>query len=178
MPNDRLPKTGFLSAASAPLREMLESQASEVRLSNGEILFEQGDTGDAFYAIIAGSLEFSILSAAGRKLSLDLMRPGAVFGAIVLFDPGLRTATVTAAEPSRLLRLRDGTPVAQSHGERLRKEPRVPLREQARLVSGACDRLERAVVEDADRPALRGGQAEQEAPQRHARAGELLRVDD
>ena len=40
---DRLPKTGFLSAASAPLREMLESQASEVRLSNGEVLFEQGD---------------------------------------------------------------------------------------------------------------------------------------
>lgn len=54
MRNDRLPETGFLSAASAPLRDMLESQASEVRLSNGEVLFEQGDTGDAFYAIIAG----------------------------------------------------------------------------------------------------------------------------
>ncbi|MEP2715005.1 cyclic nucleotide-binding domain-containing protein, partial [Pseudophaeobacter sp.] len=70
MRNDRLPETGFLSAASTPLRDMLESQASEVRLSNGEVLFEQGDTGDAFYAIIEGALEFSILSAAGRKLSL------------------------------------------------------------------------------------------------------------
>lgn len=112
---DRLPETGFLSAASAPLREMLESQASEVRLSNGEVLFEQGDTGDAFYAIIEGSLEFSILSASGRKLSLDLMRPGAVFGEIVLFDPGLRTATATAtaAEPSRLRRLRNRDILAQ-----------------------------------------------------------------
>ncbi|EBA15541.1 transcriptional regulator, Crp/Fnr family protein [Roseobacter sp. SK209-2-6] len=103
----RLPETGFLSGASGSLRQMLESQASDIRLTNGEVLFEQGDTGDAFYAVIDGSLEVSILSAAGRKLSLDLMRPGAVFGEIALFDPGPRTATVTAAEPSRLLRLRN-----------------------------------------------------------------------
>ncbi|MBE1297069.1 Crp/Fnr family transcriptional regulator [Phycobacter azelaicus] len=107
MPQDRLPDTGFLSGASAPLREMLDSQASDIRLSQGEVLFEQGDTGDALYAIIEGALEFSILSAAGRKLTLDLMRPGAVFGEIALFDPGTRTATVTATEPSRLRRLRN-----------------------------------------------------------------------
>ena len=107
MPQDRLPDTGFLSGASAPLREMLDSQASDIRLSQGEVLFEQGDTGDALYAITEGALEFSILSAAGRKLTLDLMRPGAVFGEIALFDPGTRTATVTATEPSRLRRLRN-----------------------------------------------------------------------
>lgn len=109
----RLPETGFLSGASGSLRQMLESQASDIRLTNGEVLFEQGDTGDAFYAVIDGSLEVSILSAAGRKLSLDLMRPGAVFGEIALFDPGPRTATVTAAEPSRLLRLRNRDILAQ-----------------------------------------------------------------
>ena len=107
MPQDRLPDTGFLSGASAPLRDILDSQASDIRLSQGEVLFEQGDTGDALYAIIEGALEFSILSAAGRKLTLDLMRPGAVFGEIALFDPGTRTATVTATEPSRLRRLRN-----------------------------------------------------------------------
>jgi CRP/FNR family cyclic AMP-dependent transcriptional regulator len=100
MRHDRLPETGFLSAASAPLREMLESQATEVRLSNGEVLFEQGDTGDAFYAIVEGALEFSILSASGRKLSLDLMRAGAVFGEIVLFDPGPRTARLPQLSPA------------------------------------------------------------------------------
>lgn len=107
MEHDRLPDTGFLSGASAPLRQMLESQASDIRLSQGETLFEQGDTGDALYAIVEGALEFSILSVAGRKLTLDLMRPGAIFGEIALFDPGERTATVTATEPSRLRRLRN-----------------------------------------------------------------------
>ncbi len=107
MANDRLPDSGFLSGASAPLRQMLESQATDIRLSQGETLFEQGDTGDALYAILEGALEFSILSVSGRKLTLDLMRPGAVFGEIALFDPGVRTATVTASEPSRLRRLRN-----------------------------------------------------------------------
>ncbi|MDE4173475.1 Crp/Fnr family transcriptional regulator [Phaeobacter sp. PT47_59] len=107
MEHDRLPDTGFLSGASAPLRQMLESQASDIRLSQGETLFEQGDTGDALYAIVEGALEFSILSVSGRKLTLDLMRPGAIFGEIALFDPGERTATVTATEPSRLRRLRN-----------------------------------------------------------------------
>ena len=110
---NRLPETGFLSGASDQLRQMLESQASEIRLANAEVLFEQGDIGDAFYAVIEGALEVSILSAAGRKLSLDLMRPGAVFGEITLFDPGARTATVAASEPSRLLRLRNRDILAQ-----------------------------------------------------------------
>lgn len=97
-----LPKAGFLSNASQKLTELLESVATERVLDGGEVLFEQGDEGDALYAIVSGSLEFSILSREGRKLSLDVMRPGALFGEIALFDPGVRTATVTALEPSRV----------------------------------------------------------------------------
>ncbi|GLO69605.1 transcriptional regulator [Phaeobacter inhibens] len=108
-----LPDRGFLSGASDRLLEMLDSQASEVLLQTGEELFEQGDEGDALYAIVSGAVEFSTLSSAGRKLSLDIMRPGAVFGEIALFDPGPRTATATALEPSRLRRLRSGDVVAK-----------------------------------------------------------------
>ncbi len=102
-----LPDKGFLSDASDKLKEMLADQASEIVLRPGEILFEQGDEGDALYAILSGSLEFSILSVSGRKLSLDMMGPGAVFGEIALFDPGCRTATVIALRESRLLRVRN-----------------------------------------------------------------------
>jgi CRP-like cAMP-binding protein len=102
MATSTLPRTGFLSNVSPKLTDLLESVSSEVSLAAGQVLFEQGDEGDALYAIIAGSLEFSILSREGRKLSLDVMRPGALFGEIALFDPGVRTATVTALEPSRV----------------------------------------------------------------------------
>mgnify|MGYP001817042468 FL=1 len=97
-----LPKTGFLAHASQDLLRLLNSVATEVELKEGEVLFEQGDTGDALYAIMSGTLEFSIISREGRKLSLDVMRPGALFGEIALFDPGTRTASVTALEGSRV----------------------------------------------------------------------------
>ena len=100
MDGSTLPKTGFLAGASQDLVQLLNSVAAEVELEEGEVLFEQGETGDALYAIMSGSLEFSILSREGRKLSLDVMRPGALFGEIALFDPGTRTATVTALESS------------------------------------------------------------------------------
>ena len=102
MNSTELPKAGFLASASQDLLRLLNSVAAEVTLDEGEVLFEQGDTGDALYAITSGSLEVSILSREGRKLSLDVMRPGALFGEIALFDPGTRTATVTALEPSRV----------------------------------------------------------------------------
>lgn len=106
MPID-LPDTGFLSLASDRLKKLLASQAKDLSLHSGEVLFEQGDEGDALFVIIEGSLEISILSANGRKLSLEIMRPGAIFGEISLFDPGPRTATATALEKTRVCRVRN-----------------------------------------------------------------------
>ena len=54
----------------------------------------------------------------GRKLALDIMRPGAVLGEITLFDPGPRTATATALEPSCLRRVRNSDVLAE-----IRKSP-------------------------------------------------------
>ncbi len=100
------PNSGFLSDASEGLREMLSALATEISLDKNETLFDQDDEGDALYAIVEGTLEVSFLAMSGRKLTLTLMRPGEVFGEIALFDSGPRTATVTAAEPSKVLRVR------------------------------------------------------------------------
>lgn len=109
---------GFLKDASDALIHMFEDLATEITLENDEVLFRQGDTGDAVFAVMEGALEISVLSAEGRKLSLDLMRPGAICGEIALFDPGERTATVTSVGASRLRRLRNAEMLAA-----LRKRP-------------------------------------------------------
>ncbi len=103
-----LPQTGFLFDASQGLREILEALATEVVLEKGDVLFDHGDDGDALFAVISGQLEVSVVSEDGRKLVLDIMRPGALLGEIALFDPGPRTATVAAIEPSVLGRLKNG----------------------------------------------------------------------
>lgn len=107
------PDTGFLSEASDRLKAMLSAQATEISLERGEVLFEQGDEGDALFAILEGTLEVSFLAMSGRKLSLTLMRPGEIFGEIALFDNGPRTATIAAAERSRVLRVRQGDVMEQ-----------------------------------------------------------------
>ncbi len=99
--------TAFLDGASDELRELMTSLAVEQELDKGEILFQQGDQGDALFAVVSGTLEVSVLSTDGRKLSLNVLRHGSVFGEICLFDPGVRTATVTSLEKSVVMGIRN-----------------------------------------------------------------------
>lgn len=100
------PDTGFLAEASEALRRVLAEHATEAGYAAGCVVMQQDDEGDSLYAVLEGRFEISVLSLHGRKLSLDLMGPGALFGEIALFDPGPRIATVTAMTDGRLLRLR------------------------------------------------------------------------
>ncbi|MEM9709252.1 MAG: Crp/Fnr family transcriptional regulator [Pseudomonadota bacterium] len=117
-----LAPTGFMSSASEALQEAVASLASRVALAPGEVLFEQGDAGDALFAILEGAVEISVLSGDGRKLSLDVLRSGAILGEIAFFDPGERTATATALEASRLLRVRNG-----DMAEAIRRRPELGI---------------------------------------------------
>ncbi|MDU9004854.1 Crp/Fnr family transcriptional regulator [Sedimentitalea todarodis] len=122
MATQGLPEIGFLSDVSAGLKEMLSQQATEINLSPGDTLFEQGDEGDALYAIIKGAVEFSVLALDGRKLTLEMMRRGELFGEITLFDPGARTATATAVEETLLFRVRHADVLKQ-----IRRQPELAV---------------------------------------------------
>lgn len=117
-----LPEAGFLAEASDRLKTMLEEEAIEARLGAGDVLFQHGDTGDALYVILQGMMEVSILSQNGRKLSMDLMGPGSVFGEIALFDPGERTATITATQPCRVLKVQNADVMRQ-----VRRDPELAV---------------------------------------------------
>jgi CRP-like cAMP-binding protein len=117
-----LPDAGFLKAASGELRGVLDRLSREVRLARQEVLFSEGDEGDALYIIVSGVIEISKVWEDGRRLGLELMRPGAVFGEIALFDPGPRTATAMALEASTLVAVRNSDLMAE-----LRREPRLAL---------------------------------------------------
>lgn len=115
---DVLATTGFLASASSSLIEAIEALAKEIILIPGQVLFQQGDTGDALFAIRSGALEISVLSEGGRKLSLDVLRKGDLIGEIAFFDPGERTATATALEETILLRIKNG-----DMAEAIRRDP-------------------------------------------------------
>lgn len=85
-----------------PLLSLLTDDLMELHLSAGETLFDQDEFDDRLFVLDEGELEVSVLAATGRKLSLNRLQPGSVFGEIAIFDPGPRTARIKALVPSRL----------------------------------------------------------------------------
>lgn len=96
---------------------MVTSLAQRRQLEAGQVLFEQGDQGDALFAIISGQVEVSVTSENGQKLNLDMMGPGAMVGEIALFAPGPRTATVTAYTKTEVWRLSNADVLAALHAQ-------------------------------------------------------------
>ncbi len=72
------------------------------RLDPGETLFLKGDPGDALYALRRGQIRISTGSASGKRLTLNLLGPGDVFGEVALLDGRPRTADAVAVEPTEL----------------------------------------------------------------------------
>ncbi len=109
----------------------MEAAAVRTTLRSGEVLFSQGDPGDSFYVIEHGEIEISVLANDGRKLALDILRDGEVFGEIALFG-GERTATAAALADCVLRQIRRADVLAT-----LRRKPDLALD----FIEALCDRL-------------------------------------
>jgi CRP-like cAMP-binding protein len=72
------------------------------RLERGESLFHKGDAGDALYAVRRGQIRIATGSTSGRRLTLNLLGSGDVFGEVALLDGRPRTADAVAVEPTEL----------------------------------------------------------------------------
>jgi len=98
---------------SAPLfRELSEEAAQalaasmeEVELPRGQVLFHEGDAGDRVYVVTEGKVKLGRTASDGRENLLGVVGPGQMFGELSLFDPGPRSATVTAVTDTVLLML-------------------------------------------------------------------------
>ncbi len=121
----------ILSVATEELRRLIEDVAVRTTLGAGEVLFSQGDPGDAVYVIEKGEIEISVLSLDGRKLALDIQHDGEVFGEIALFG-GDRTASATALTDCVLRRIRRADVL-----EALRQRPELALE----FIDILCERL-------------------------------------
>ena len=89
----------FAALEAADLAEVL-AHGEWVNVVPGDTVIEQGEEGDAFYAIGSGQMEVYVDGQAGGTLG-----PGAHFGEIALLMDVPRTASVIARTPARLFRL-------------------------------------------------------------------------
>lgn len=119
---------GLPEALAAELTKVARTRSVKA----GTTLFEAGDPGDGFYALLEGSLRVVLRGDDGEQV-LAILSSGSIFGELAMFDGEPRSATVVAAKPSRiaffdkaaLFRFADENPAVYRHmlcivGRRLR----------------------------------------------------------
>ncbi|WP_157220939.1 Crp/Fnr family transcriptional regulator [Flavisphingomonas formosensis] len=69
-----------------------------IRYAQGELIYSQGDIGNAMYRLLSGAVRLSVARADGRELLYLLFQPGDCFGVSSLVDGGPLPQTAEAAE--------------------------------------------------------------------------------
>ncbi len=76
-----------------------------VTVSSGEVLFEQGETGDSMYLILGGSISIVINLPGGQSLTVRTMRAGSILGEMAVYTGSPRSASAHARHDCVLYRL-------------------------------------------------------------------------
>jgi CRP-like cAMP-binding protein len=92
----------LLSEEDTSLQDAMEA----VHLEDGQVLFNRGEPGDAFYLIESGRVRIFTLDEAGKELTLNTLEAGEAFGELALVDDQPRSASVAAVGPTVLRCLR------------------------------------------------------------------------
>jgi len=94
----RLKDVPFFNKLKKKELEVIARHADEVDVPAGKVLTRQGDLGDEFFVIEAGSAE---VSRDGERV--NELGPGDFFGEMALLEADRRNATVTAMTPMELI---------------------------------------------------------------------------
>ena len=95
----------LLSSLSEQDRRALLARCQRQRYPKGGFVFHEGETGDSAHLIDSGTVAVRVTGPSGDLVTLDVLRPGDVFGEQALIDEGsVRSATVVALERTETMR--------------------------------------------------------------------------
>lgn len=97
-----LARTPLFANHSAHECSVLAQFLEQTSLAGGQVLFKQGDFGDALYVVKSGSLEIYKNDVFG-PVRVAEVRPGGLVGEMALVENKPRSANVRASEDARLL---------------------------------------------------------------------------
>lgn len=108
---DHLRRVEIFSGLSDDELLQLASSCKPRRLAAGEIVFQEGDDGDALMIILVGCVRVSISTRLPNgtfsSSTINMLYVGQSFGEMVLLGGATRSATVTTVEASTLLVIRE-----------------------------------------------------------------------
>jgi CRP/FNR family transcriptional regulator, cyclic AMP receptor protein len=110
MPDEALAITSLrrcqlFSGCDAAVLQAIAGRLRVRRFRRNEVIFHQGDAGDALHTIVSGSVKIVLPSAEGDEAIIATLHAGDFFGELALLDGQPRSATATAIEPTETLSL-------------------------------------------------------------------------
>ncbi|MEP6610122.1 MAG: cyclic nucleotide-binding domain-containing protein [Burkholderiaceae bacterium] len=84
--------------------KLLCFSSERLRFEAGQVMFKEGEVGDAAYVLIAGQVDVSVAGPSG-PIVVRTLGPNELVGEIAIFDDIPRTATVTATASVEALRI-------------------------------------------------------------------------
>ena len=82
----------------------LADRMVERNYAAGDLIVKQGQGGEGFYVLISGKADATRERADGEKVQVNTFGPTDYFGELALLDEdGIRTASITAVEPTTCL---------------------------------------------------------------------------
>jgi CRP-like cAMP-binding protein len=95
-----------LFAGVAPSRlKLLAFTSDRVSYRAGDVLFKQGDPGDAAYVVLSGTADI-LVNAGGDQIKVASIEDNSIIGEIAILCDVARTATVKASAPLETLRIK------------------------------------------------------------------------
>ena len=109
--NDMLGQSELFQGLDEDELERVREIAHERFFIENEVIFSEGDEGDALYLILEGTVrvekgEAGLEESAGTMEVIAILRPGNIFGEIAIMDRDTRSATVAANEPVKALEIK------------------------------------------------------------------------
>src|SRR4051812_31226583 len=95
----------LLSSLADDDRRTLLTMARRRRFRRNEVIFHEGDPGDAFHLISKGRVAVRVNTPLGETATLVILGPGEYFGEMAILSPAPRNATVVALEPVETMSL-------------------------------------------------------------------------
>ncbi|NUP14354.1 MAG: cyclic nucleotide-binding domain-containing protein [Polyangiaceae bacterium] len=102
---DELAEIGLFGGLDREVIANFVQRLPILRLSPGEVVFREGETGRELFVLLQGEMEVVKHSKTQRESRVAIFGPGDWFGEMSILDIMPRSATVRALAPARVLRM-------------------------------------------------------------------------
>lgn len=104
-PRSQAPPSPLFEDMTPAERDAVVTEMELEAYNEGDIVITEGEQGSSLYVVVSGEVKVFTRGTRGESFQLARLGPGDFFGEVSVLTGKPRTATITAAGPTELLRL-------------------------------------------------------------------------